>query len=310
MCAVCHGPNGEGYKADQAPALAHPQFLATVNNEFLRIAIANGRPGTTMSAWGQQVGGPLAFEDILGLVTFMRSWQKTPDAVLDEKPESGDVKRGSALFKRECASCHGAKGKYLRLLNPELLGSATNGFLRAAIREGRAPTPMPAFAEKLGDKGVEDVLAFLRSLPSAAAPGTARQPITPAPLPLGPVPLNPRGREPADFRVYPDMTSVEIVAREYKRKARMVILDARAPTDYVLEHVAGAVSVPFYDPTPYLAKLPKNAWFVCYCGCPHAESGQLAMKLKAAGFEKVTVMDEGLWEWKAKGYPMNTGPKP
>ncbi len=30
----------------------------------------------------------------------------------------------------------------------------------------------------------------------------------------------------------------------------------------------------------------------------------------AAGFEKVTVMDEGLWEWKEKGYPMRAGTKP
>src|SRR5688572_19990491 len=39
MCAVCHGANGEGYKADLAPALAHPEFLATVSDEFLRTAI-------------------------------------------------------------------------------------------------------------------------------------------------------------------------------------------------------------------------------------------------------------------------------
>ena len=30
---MCHGPNGEGYKADQATALAHPQFLASASDE-------------------------------------------------------------------------------------------------------------------------------------------------------------------------------------------------------------------------------------------------------------------------------------
>ena len=106
------------------------------------------------------------------------------------------------------------------------------------------------------------------------------------------------------------MTPVAVVAREYDRKAKMVILDARAPSDYTTQHVAGAVSVPFYDPSPYLEKLPKNVWLVCYCGCPHAESGTLAAKLRAAGFEKVTVMDEGLWEWKDKGHPLKAGARP
>src|ERR1700722_13731939 len=60
MCAVCHGSFGEGYKADHAPALAHPDFLASVTDEFLKAAIANGRSGTTMSAWASEHAGPLS----------------------------------------------------------------------------------------------------------------------------------------------------------------------------------------------------------------------------------------------------------
>jgi len=72
------------------------------------------------------------------------------------------------------------------------------------------------------------------------------------------------------------------------------------------EHIAGAVSVPFYDPSPYFAALPKDTWLVCYCACPHAESGQLAQQLGAQGFTKVAVLDEGLGVWKARGYPVTT----
>ena len=64
MCAVCHGEKGEGYKADQAPRLAQPDFLASASDEFLRAAIINGRSGTTMSAWGQSKGGPLTTSDV------------------------------------------------------------------------------------------------------------------------------------------------------------------------------------------------------------------------------------------------------
>jgi rhodanese-related sulfurtransferase len=93
----------------------------------------------------------------------------------------------------------------------------------------------------------------------------------------------------------------------------MVLLDARVPSDYEQEHIQGAVSVPFYDPSPYLAALPKSAWMVCYCACPHAESGVLAEKLQAAGFKKVTVLAEGLYGWSGKGYATtrkNPLPKP
>jgi cytochrome c oxidase cbb3-type subunit 3/ubiquinol-cytochrome c reductase cytochrome c subunit len=68
--------------------------------------------------------------------------------------------------------------------------------------------------------------------------------------------------------------------------------------------------VPFYDPSPYLEDLPKDAWLVAYCACPHAESIMLAGKLDKAGFPKVTILDEGMRVWKARGYPMTTGREP
>ena len=64
MCAVCHGAHGEGYRADGAPALAQPDFLASVSDEFLDFAIAVGRRGTPMSAWRTDQGGPLSAADV------------------------------------------------------------------------------------------------------------------------------------------------------------------------------------------------------------------------------------------------------
>jgi cytochrome c oxidase cbb3-type subunit 3/ubiquinol-cytochrome c reductase cytochrome c subunit len=76
------------------------------------------------------------------------------------------------------------------------------------------------------------------------------------------------------------------------------------------EHIAGAVSVPFYDPDPYLDKLPKDAWLVAYCACPHAESGNLARILMTKGFTKVTVLDEGLGYWRNHNYGTHKGEQP
>jgi cytochrome c oxidase cbb3-type subunit 3 len=313
MCAICHGRSGQGFAADEAPALANSDFLASVSDEQLRRAIALGRSATTMSAWSSTRGGPLSPNDIESLVAFIRSWARQPLARLDEGPRSGDADRGSAVYSKECAACHGAAGvagPQVHIGNAQFLGDATDGYLRYAIGRGRTGTKMAGFERTLGRSGVEDTLTLLRSWQSTSSAARPGPPAPPPPLPLGPVPINARGPEPVGFRSYPATVSVDAVKKELDRGARMGILDARTPSDYVNEHIAGAVSVPFYDPNPYLNALPKSAWLVCYCACPHAESGQLAQKLLGNGFTKVTVLDEGLGVWRARKFPTQKGTLP
>jgi cytochrome c oxidase cbb3-type subunit 3/ubiquinol-cytochrome c reductase cytochrome c subunit len=304
MCAVCHGAEGEGYRADQAPALAHPDFIGSVSDPFLLAAITHGRAGTTMSAWGVEHGGPLSPAEARSVIEFLHTFRKGDAPSVDERPIEGDATRGQAVFARECSRCHGDRGTggaYENIGNPQLLATASNGFLRLAIHRGRAPTLMPAFEKQLSDQDIEDVLSLLRAWQtSGGSPLRAPVAAKPPPLPLGPVPLNPSGPEPVGFASANGLTKADVIHEQLVRGARMGILDARAPSDYANEHIEGAVSVPFYDPTPYFDQLPKDAWLVCYCGCPHAESGQLASKLKAKGFTKVTVLDEGLGYWSRK----------
>jgi len=311
MCAVCHGEKGEGYKADRAPRLAGVEFQASVSDQHLREAIKHGRNATTMSAWAKERGGPLSPEDIEQVIAFLRTWRKGPPVALDEALVSGDRARGETLFARECVRCHGERGvggPNVHIGNPQFLETASNGFIRYAIKNGRPGTLMPGFSQTIGAEGIEDLTALLRSWINPPAPPPA--PAPPPPLPLGPVPLNPKGADPVGFKVSPETTSLEVIHAQLQRGARMALLDARAPSDYMNQHIAGAVSVPFYDPGPYLEKLPKNSWLVCYCACPHAESGTLAAKLLQAGFKKVTVLDEGLGAWVQKKYPVSSGEKP
>lgn len=313
MCAVCHGREGQGYAADQAPALHHPRFLGSVTDSFLRSAIANGRTGTTMSAWSTAHSGPLAPAEIDALVAFLRDWEDGPRPALDESPAHGNATRGMETFARECQACHGHEGTggpNVHIGNLDLLSTASDGFLRYAIRDGRPGTLMPAFASKLGDSGVEDVLAALRNWQEHAAIAPKPPPVRPPPIPLGPIPLFPHGPEPVGFLAYPKNTGANVVKGQLDRHARIGLIDARAPSDYLNEHIAGAVSVPFYDPEPYVVSLPKDAWLALYCACPHAESGALAQKLAAKGFTKITVLDEGLWVWKDRKYPTRTGVDP
>jgi len=313
MCSVCHGVEGEGYKADQAPAIGHPDFLATASDAYLKTAIIAGRSGTTMSAWSIVHGGPLSATDVDALVGYLRQWGPSARAALDESPLRGDATRGQAIYARECTRCHGDRGiggPNVHIGGLDFLRSATNGYIRYIVHKGRSRTAMPSFEKTLGGQDIEDAVAYLRGLAKTNPPPAARPVARPPPIPLGPVPLNPRGPEPVGFLTYPQNTPAAVIKAQLDRHAKMAILDARAPSDYAMSHIAGAVSVPFYDPNPYFDKLPKDSWLVCYCSCPHAESGMLAAALQKQGFKKVTVIAEGLPTWTSRNYGTSTGNEP
>ena len=306
-CALCHGTHGEGYVADNATALNNPTFLATASDDYLRRSIARGRPGTTMSAWDQAHGGPYDDVDLQGISAFIRTWQTSPSVALGDASITGDIKRAAPIYASRCASCHGAtgmEGPNVRLGNAEFLAVASDEFLRYAIVNGRPGTAMKPFDGQLSSQDLGDVVALLRSWAKPIATGDV-----PIPGALGPVILNATGPEPA-FTAGQRYTPADTIERELQRGAAFGFLDARAPSDYVAGHIAGANDVPFYEASQYLFALPKDKWLVCYCACPHAESGQLADTLFANGFTKVTILDEGFFVWRERGYPVHTGPNP
>lgn len=74
-CSSCHGLNGEGAIG---PALNSKQFLQSASDEQARLLISVGIPGSQMSAYALDHGGPLTSEQIKAVVTLIRSWE--PDA--------------------------------------------------------------------------------------------------------------------------------------------------------------------------------------------------------------------------------------
>lgn len=306
-CALCHGKAGEGYAADGAPQLRNAELLATASDDFLRRAVARGRSGTTMSAWGRARGGPLDDAEVDAVVALMRSWQTKPTVPLDAQKAAGDAARAEPVWAARCASCHGntgVEGPFMHVANPELLASASDAFLRHAIARGRPSAPMAAYGGVLDPATIDDLVVLLRSWQKPEPPGDVPYPGT-----VGPVVLNPGGPDPGfvDGQRY---TPADVVHAALARGAAMAFVDARAPSDYVAGHIAGATNVPFYQVALYRDALPKDFWIVAYCGCPHAESGIVHDDLKAHGFTKVTVLDEGYYVWRDRGYPVRQGAAP
>lgn len=76
-CASCHGADGEG---GLGPALNSEQFLTSADDDQINALISVGIPGSQMSAYLLEFGGPLTAEEIDGLTTFLRSWEEdAPD---------------------------------------------------------------------------------------------------------------------------------------------------------------------------------------------------------------------------------------
>ncbi len=97
--------------------------------------------------------------------------------------------------------------------------------------------------------------------------------------------INPKGPQ-AELDIKQDFVPVDAVKREVDRGAAVVIIDARPPMDYARMHIAGAISVPFYQTADFAAQLPKDRTIVAYCACPHAESGQVREALRKLGYPR------------------------
>jgi cytochrome c oxidase cbb3-type subunit 3 len=309
FCATCHGVAAGGYVADNAPSLRSPTFLASASDAFLRAGIARGRPGTAMAAFGRLLGGPLEPAEVDAIIAFLREGGPPPRE-LPAAHAAGDVKRGQPVYLANCARCHGTqtqRSSAVHLANPIFLQTASDAFLRTAIESGRPPTSMVPWKGALGPAQIDDVVAYLRSM--AVAPAVPA-PAPPAPLPprQGPIVLNRRGSAP-DFVMKEDrFVSIDQVKKALDQKRRLIITDARAPSDWLNLHITGAISTPFYD-LRSLDDLPNDGtWILAYCACPHHVSGQVVDELRKRGYKHTAVIDEGIFAWQHAGYPVVAAP--
>ncbi|RME43905.1 MAG: rhodanese-like domain-containing protein [Chloroflexi bacterium] len=114
------------------------------------------------------------------------------------------------------------------------------------------------------------------------------------------------GPEP-NFSTDSPYVSIDELKREFDRGARMIILDARPKQDYDMDHIAGAISMPFFEVEQRYNELPRDTWIVTYCACPRAEAQEAANILQQKGFTKVKVLYDGYFEWLARQYPTSKG---
>ncbi|HZD05897.1 MAG TPA: c-type cytochrome, partial [Longimicrobiales bacterium] len=155
QCARCHGNQGEG-------ALEGPSLHALLDTQEAVAGVA----GIVRSGYGEMP----AFADELSEAQI----QAVADYVISQFGTSGDVPEGGALYRLNCAGCHGAATRGGALIYsdhnaPHLLDAPTPD-VAAAVRSG--PGTMPAFNEgALTDAQLASISAYVAVLESPPRPG-------------------------------------------------------------------------------------------------------------------------------------------
>ena len=171
-CMGCHGTDGVG-RIGIGPRIASETYLQAASDDFLVRTIKEGRTGTTMIPWGA------AFNDetIHALVAYLRSLSPVEPATLDESALAGDPAKGAVVFRNICSGCHGRSGAgYQETANGTGIGrkvfldTASNGFIRFIVGQGKSQTKMRGFAAdnitavaNLTPEEIDDTIAYLRA---------------------------------------------------------------------------------------------------------------------------------------------------
>jgi len=168
-CATCHGTDAEG--RGNAPS------LVGVGAAAVDFQVSTGR--MPMQATGPQAPSkPPVFdaEEIRRLAAYVASLAPGPAVPTDEQvdPALGDPANGMALFRTNCAMCHGAIGKGGALTQgkyaPSLASTSPRNVYQAMLT---GPGSMPVFNDAyLSPEDKRDVIAFLDQQHQGSPGGT------------------------------------------------------------------------------------------------------------------------------------------
>jgi len=174
FCTVCHGTQGNGNRAINAPKIAgiEPWYLKHQLAQFragARGTKTTDEPGMEM----QPVGMQLDDASIEAVAAFVATFKPVAPAVTVH----GDAKRGRALYAT-CSGCHGARGEGNGALKAPALAGQSDWYLATQLERFRAGergfvpedvqgSQMRAAAAVLPDSAaVKDVVAYINALPA------------------------------------------------------------------------------------------------------------------------------------------------
>lgn len=176
-CATCHGINASGAPTDSTGAVAGPSLIG-VGAASVDFQVGTGRmplagPGV------QAPQGPTQFSstEVAQLASYVASLAPgpaVPDATFASGAD-GDVAKGGAIFRVNCAMCHnfaGAGGALTQGKYAPAIANISGQHIYEAMLTG--PQAMPVFNDaNISPKNKRDVIAFLASTQEETKAGGA-----------------------------------------------------------------------------------------------------------------------------------------
>lgn len=194
-----------------------------------------------------------------------------------------------------------------------VLALACTVVIAAGCAPAATPTAAPAPAATAVPAPTQAATAAPASTTAPAAAPTKESAATPpadAPADLPPTKETPdvTGNVPTSAeevqRIKPEMLKALI-----EGKADIVIVDNQPAEAYEMEHVRGAINLPWDTKIKNPSAVSKNKLAVLYCGCAHEEdASDVAMQLITAyGYKQIMLLEGGWDRWTQLGYPTEKG---
>jgi cytochrome c oxidase subunit 2 len=173
VCAACHGQQGEGLQALNAPKLAGQE--AWYLQRQLKSYKAGMRGAHEDDIFGKQMA-PMAATlvndaAIANVVAYIQTLPDNPaPATID-----GDVVNGQRLYNT-CAYCHGKDAQGIQAINAPRMAGMTDWYLASQLKNFRAGIrgehPQDFYGKQMGfmgrtvhdDKSVNDLVAYINTL--------------------------------------------------------------------------------------------------------------------------------------------------
>jgi cytochrome c oxidase cbb3-type subunit 3 len=150
QCAPCHGVDAEGIDG-KAQDLTHRIAVSSIKDIIARGSDAIGP--NPAGNWGYP----------MGMMPPMLVTGADADSVANFI--AGGMKGSNAVYDANCASCHGADGKGMNGMAPNLV-EYDDAIVAAVLKHGKKGNigEMPNFDTRLNDTQIKGVAAYLRSL--------------------------------------------------------------------------------------------------------------------------------------------------
>ncbi|HET6603343.1 MAG TPA: c-type cytochrome [Xanthomonadaceae bacterium] len=182
LCTACHGPQGEGNRALNAPRLAgqDPWYVERQLHQFkagARGAHEADRFGAQMRPFAMALADDKAIADVAAhIATLPAVGAAAAVATVD-----GDIARGARIY-RTCGTCHGSAGQGIESVNAPRLAGIHDWYLVTQLENfqqgirGRHPDDLYGWqmAEMsrilIDEQGVRNVVSYINTLPTIAQP--------------------------------------------------------------------------------------------------------------------------------------------